>query len=124
MRIRHRKGHPVENLVLPALRLLLAFWLLFGPLVLGYWGTFAQRQNTVMALIAIPTLALGFAIKGMRVALLGMAMWLLASPWWSGWYDLWPQAIANDVITGAVALLLGIFPLWRVEEAEVVEAEA
>jgi hypothetical protein len=103
------------DLALRSVRVVLAVWLVFAPVILGYFGTFPAKQDILIGLVTLPLLALGIALNGMRVVLILAGAWLVFSPIFSGMYFGLHAAALNDTIVGVVALGLGIFPLRRME---------
>lgn len=103
------------DLALRSVRVLLALWLVFSPVILGYYGTFPAKQDILIGLVTLPLLAIGIALNGMRVVLLLAGVWLVFSPILSGMYFGLHGAAINDTVAGLIALALGIFPLRRME---------
>lgn len=99
------------DLVLRAVRLLLALWLVVGPFLLGFGWTFPQKQDAVIGLALLPLMAIGLLAPGMRIAMIVAGAWLVASPSLSGWYLFSDPAIWHDRIAGLACLFLGFLPL-------------
>jgi hypothetical protein len=107
-----RRPRP-RDLPLRIARVLLAMWLIVGPFLLGFGGTFPQRQDTVAGLVLLGLTALGLFVPGTRVALILAGAWLIASPRMSFEYSFVPIAYWHDSIAGLACFFLGLLPLWR-----------
>lgn len=94
-------------------RLVLAFWLVIGPFVLGYGDTPAQRFESTLGLLTFPLMVLGIVIPGVRVVLILVGAVLIGAPFWSGLYFQVEAGQFNAVIVGVLAVVLGIVPLRR-----------
>lgn len=101
------------DMPLRVLRVLLAMWLIVAPFLLGFGGTFAQRQDTVSGLLLLPMAILGLLVPGTRVVFLVVGAWLLLSPSFSYEYMFTPVAVWHDRILGLLCLTVGLFPLRR-----------
>lgn len=115
-----RASHP-RDLPLRFVRLFLAIWLLVGPYLLGFGGTFPQRQDAVAGLSLLGLMALGLFVPGMRVALIVVGGWLIASPRASFEYTFLPVAYWHDSVVGLALLVLGLLPVWREDRDVVVD---
>ena len=104
--------------------LLLSLWLMVGPFLLGFGGTWPQRQDLVAGLMLLPLALLGFAVQGpVRVWLLATGVWLLLAPDVSGEYFHTGAAMWHDRIVGLAALFLGLIPMHYEGEAHAELAE-
>lgn len=104
--------YPREALALRLARLLLACWWVICPFVLGYGGTFVQKQDVVAGLLMLPILLFGLAVGGGRSLLFVVGAWMLLSPSLSGMYFEQHTAFWNDRITGLLAMFLSLGP-WH-----------
>ena len=101
-----------RDLPLRVARVLLACWLIIGPFLLGFGGTFAQRQDTVAGILLLVSGIIGLFVPGMRVSLLLVGGWLILSPRLSYEYYFQPVAYWHDSIIGLLCLFLGLLPIW------------
>lgn len=108
-----------RDLPLRVARLLLALWLIVGPFLLGFGGTFPQRQDAVAGVLLLGPAALGLFVPGLRIALILVGAWLIASPRMSFEYSFVPVAYWHDTLVGLACLFLGLLPIWR-EDRDVV----
>src|SRR5205085_1864100 len=83
------------------------------PFLLGFGGTFAQRQDTVAGLLLLPMAILGLLVPGTRIAFLAIGFWLVLSPSFSYEYSGMHVAMWHDRIAGLLAISIGLFPLRR-----------
>lgn len=109
-------GGPSIALIVRSFRLLLAFWWIVAPAILGYWGTFPAHQSAVAGIFLLPVLALGLFVPELRWFLALAGAWMIASPFVSGMYTDLPVARTHDIATGALALALGLVPMMFFEE--------
>lgn len=93
-------------------RLLLACWLIVAPFLLGFGGTFPQRQDTVAGIVLLVSGVIGLFVPGMRISFLLVGGWLVFSPRVSFEYAFVPIAYWHDSILGLACLFLGLIPLW------------
>ena len=109
-----------RDLPLRIARVVLAMWLLVGPFLLGFGGTFPQRQDAIAGLLLLVPAALGLIVPGLRIALVMVGAWLIASPRMSFEYTFVPVAYWHDTLVGLACLFLGLFPIWREDQDVVV----
>ncbi|NYI05359.1 SPW repeat protein [Allostreptomyces psammosilenae] len=108
-----RFGRSPASQALQGLTLLTGIWMAISPWVVGFEGLNRLAISNLVVGIAYTVLALGFAGAferthglGWAAALLGA--WMIVSPWLVAGDVSTTRTVVNNVITGALAALLGL----------------
>jgi hypothetical protein len=104
--------NPVAHLV-DGLIVLTGLYLAISPWVVGFYGLSNLTANNLITGIALAMLAVGFASAHGRthgvtwvVPLIGA--WTIIAPWVMSGHVTTTRTVWNNVVTGAIAVILGI----------------